>query len=193
MAVRNPPISEKAPLAGTWRRVLAYLIDFVILLFAAILSAALLMTFGVPEGAVLLLTWVGAGTYHAVGSSALSDGQSFGMRALDIEIVGAGGQHISLPRAFARLVAASLSTIALGLGWLWALWDKGNQTWHDKLAATWVRRVDYSPPAPLESSSKVVRASCPRCGEAIAVKARVCRFCGLELGEDWAAPPMGGA
>jgi uncharacterized RDD family membrane protein YckC len=27
------------------------------------------------------------------------------------------------------------------LGFLWALWDKNNQTWHDKIAGTEVIRV----------------------------------------------------
>jgi uncharacterized RDD family membrane protein YckC len=34
-----------------------------------------------------------------------------------------------------------VSGVALGLGYLWMLWDPNKQTWHDKVAKTYVVKV----------------------------------------------------
>ena len=41
-------------------------------------------------------------------------------------------------RAFVRYVGKILSSIPCLLGFLWAFWDPNRQTWHDKLAKTYV-------------------------------------------------------
>jgi len=46
------------------------------------------------------------------------------------------GKPISLLQSIVRLLGYLLSALPLGLGFLWALWDKRSQTWHDKLAGT---------------------------------------------------------
>jgi uncharacterized RDD family membrane protein YckC len=48
------------------------------------------------------------------------------------------GQPIGMPRAFLRIFVANISLVALGLGFLWMLWDPKKQTWHDKAARTLV-------------------------------------------------------
>lgn len=187
MSVRGVPVTESAPLAGFIRRGVATLIDGLIVIVAWWLLAALLLAFEVPDGAVTGILLAVPLIYYPVSWSRHSEGQSFGKRALDIEVVDRDGRYISLWRAVGRYLAAVLSGLPLGLGFLWALWDRDNQTWHDKIARTWVRRVSYAPATPVRPHSQgVARAACPRCGESIATSARVCRYCSLELGEHWA-------
>ena len=45
-----------------------------------------------------------------------------------------GGGPIGYGRAFIRYIGRILSAIPLLLGFLWMLWDKEKQTWHDKFA-----------------------------------------------------------
>ena len=185
---QNPPADTTAPLAGFGRRAVAMLVDAAILFVAYILAAALLLSLGTPDSLVAAVVYLVALTYYPIGWSKVSEGQSLGMRGLDIEVVGRGGEFISVWRAIGRYLAATLSAIPLGLGFWWAIWDPQNQTWHDKIAGTWVRRVDYRPrPTTMSSTPSAERHPCPRCGESIAASARVCRFCGLELGERWAS------
>jgi len=46
----------------------------------------------------------------------------------------AGGGSIGYGRAFIRWIGRLISSLILYLGYLWMLWDKENQTWHDKMA-----------------------------------------------------------
>lgn len=47
-----------------------------------------------------------------------------------------GASPIGYPWATVRAFGYALSALPLGLGFLWALWDRDRQTWHDKLAGT---------------------------------------------------------
>lgn len=67
------------------------------------------------------------------------DGQSFGKRFIGIRIVREDGAPLSYRTAILRhLVGYPLSVLVLGLGVLWALLDRKQQGWHDKLAGTLV-------------------------------------------------------
>ena len=39
-------------------------------------------------------------------------------------------------RAIVRYLVAMISSLAVFLGYLWAVWDERRQTWHDKAAGT---------------------------------------------------------
>ena len=64
-------------------------------------------------------------------------GQTPGKKLLGIRVIdfGAGGS-IGYGRAFVRQLARILSGALCYLGYLWMLWDKEKQTWHDKIATT---------------------------------------------------------
>lgn len=63
-------------------------------------------------------------------------GQTLGMRAWRIRLVRADGGAIGLRDALLRLLAATLSWGACGLGFLWVLVDPGGLSWHDRLSST---------------------------------------------------------
>jgi uncharacterized RDD family membrane protein YckC len=59
-------------------------------------------------------------------------GQTLGMRAWHIRLQRRGGGAITLWQALLRFLVAIASWLALGLGFLWSLFDKEQLTWHDR-------------------------------------------------------------
>ena len=51
---------------------------------------------------------------------------------------GRGGQPLSVGTAFVRSLMKLISGAVLLIGYLWMLWDPEKQTWHDKVAGTYV-------------------------------------------------------
>lgn len=46
------------------------------------------------------------------------------------------GQPISLKQAVLRYLGYFVAILPIGLGFLWIIWDKRKQGWHDKMAGT---------------------------------------------------------
>jgi uncharacterized RDD family membrane protein YckC len=77
-----------------------------------------------------------------------------GKLIVDSEIVDADtGKPIDLQQAMLRYIAYMISLIPFGLGFLWILWDKRKQGWHDKIAGTVVILHDEAT-VPLEQLEK---------------------------------------
>ncbi len=72
------------------------------------------------------------------------DGRSVGMRWANIRVVRRSkGDEISFLRAGLRgSVGYWLSSVIFYLGYLWSLWDKDKETWHDKAFDTWVVKTE---------------------------------------------------
>jgi uncharacterized RDD family membrane protein YckC len=66
------------------------------------------------------------------------DGQTPGKAAVNIRVIKTDGTPISDIDALVRVIGYTLSGLVLGVGYLWALWDSNSQTWHDKMARTYV-------------------------------------------------------
>ena len=71
-----------------------------------------------------------------------SKGWSLGKRAVGLRIVGGDGRPPGVGRGIGRTFGTSLSYLGLGIGFMWAAWDKHGQTWQDKMTGTYVVRVD---------------------------------------------------
>jgi uncharacterized RDD family membrane protein YckC len=71
-------------------------------------------------------------------------GQTPGMRAWRIRAVRRDGGALRTVDAALRAGAALLSWLALGLGFLWAAFDRGGLAWHDRLSRTRLVRVEPS-------------------------------------------------
>jgi uncharacterized RDD family membrane protein YckC len=52
------------------------------------------------------------------------------------------GGAIGYGRGFLRQIVKNISGVVLLLGYLWMLWDKEKQCWHDKIAGTVVVPAD---------------------------------------------------
>lgn len=70
-------------------------------------------------------------------------GQTLGMQVWKFRVVQLDGSALSLRQASARFVFSLVSWGCLGLGFLWSLIDKNNETWHDKLSQTKLEFIDH--------------------------------------------------
>jgi uncharacterized RDD family membrane protein YckC len=61
-------------------------------------------------------------------------GQTIGMRAWRLRVVDAEGRSLPWTRALLRFVLALVSLLALGVGFLWCLFDPRQRAWHDIVA-----------------------------------------------------------
>jgi len=74
-------------------------------------------------------------------------GQTLGKAALGVRVVRVNGKRMGLVTAAVRYVGYTVSLVSLGLGFFWILVDDRRQGWHDKLARTcviytWDARTD---------------------------------------------------
>ena len=66
-----------------------------------------------------------------------ASGATWGMRAVNVKAVDAKtGGSIGSGRALGRMLFASFISSWFYLGYLWNLWDKDKQTWHDKVTTS---------------------------------------------------------
>ena len=66
----------------------------------------------------------------------LKSGQTLGMQAWRIKLVGIDGSKPRAGQALLRCAGAALSAGCLGLGYLWKLVDRNHRYWHDYLSGT---------------------------------------------------------
>ncbi|MFN0071906.1 MAG: RDD family protein [Chloroflexota bacterium] len=126
--------------AGFVPRLVSLIIDVVILIVVQLVLAVVLSVLG-DAGSSLAQ---GLGVLIALAYDVYfftSTGQTPGMKVMSIKLVNASGEIITMGQAIVRVVVAYISGIALGIGYLWMLWDGNKQTWHDKAATSFVVRV----------------------------------------------------
>ena len=137
------------PYGGFWIRLVAYVIDTVIL-FAVIVAGAvvyMLLAGGgsrgsdLAAGLVMLLWYLLLPLYVVVWPPRF--GATMGKLAVGYHIVDENGRHIGYGKAIARVLGQILSTLPLGLGYLWIGIDARKQGWHDKIAGTFVVRKEF--------------------------------------------------
>ena len=149
MAMYPPPSQSSGPRAtggasgpraGFGRRLVGFLIDGILVgIVSSILRSA--TSYGV--GTVISLT-LGAVYFTALIGS--DRGQTVGQMALGIRVIDFNtGGPIGYGRAFIRWLVSLISGAVILLGYLWMLWDKESQCWHDKAANDVVVPVRYYP------------------------------------------------
>jgi uncharacterized RDD family membrane protein YckC len=128
------------PRASFGRRLVAVIVDSVVLLVVYGILFAIADDV-VAYGVTLLVGLL----YYALLEGG-PRGQTLGKMALDIRVVDfrTGGQ-IGYGRGVLRYIGRIISSIPCYLGYLWMLWDREKQTWHDKIATTVVVPVDFYP------------------------------------------------
>jgi uncharacterized RDD family membrane protein YckC len=146
-APQAPPGSystgPSGPRAGFWIRFGAYLLDVliygipaaIVVVVAAVISDAL----GVLAYFLVIVGSVAYFIYFEGGPKGATPGkQVCGIRIIDMQ----GGGSIGYGRAFIRWIMKIVSGAVFYLGYLWMLWDKEKQCWHDKVANDVVVPVD---------------------------------------------------
>lgn len=119
--------------AGFTSRAAAFIIDS---LLVSIVLGILLGLFGVQYNednnyaslALLVYSFIATSLY----------GKTIGKRIFNLRVVGPK-KKVSWGKAFVReVIGKIISSVALSIGFLWVIWDKEKQGWHDKLAKTHV-------------------------------------------------------
>ncbi|MEQ8673258.1 MAG: RDD family protein [Aggregatilineales bacterium] len=70
------------------------------------------------------------------------NGQTPGKMIMNIRVIKTDGTKISDADAILRFIGYYIDTAFIALGWFWAFIDSENQGWHDKIAKTYVVKVD---------------------------------------------------
>lgn len=68
---------------------------------------------------------------------------TFGKSAMGIKVIDSQGNQLSLSKAVIRNISKILSFGAIFLGFIWILFDKKRQGWHDKIQKTFVVEKEF--------------------------------------------------
>ena len=142
-AVKQPvptviPGAEPVPVVaveymGFWIRLAAAIIDIVVISVISSLISFVLVPFAFWIIIFWLYYWLFTGL----------KGQTPGKMVVGIRVVNAEGSIPGLGSAALREIPGKiLSFIAIWLGFLWIIWDGQKQGWHDKIANTYVLKVE---------------------------------------------------
>jgi len=126
---------QQYELANTGARLLAYFVDHILLQMIASFALSL-MGIGYSFAYTLLFYFL----YYWLFWTQ-RDGQTPGKMLMRIKIIRTDGQPLTAGDCVLRYLGYYVSTLAFGLGFLWATFDKDNQAWHDKIARTFVVRT----------------------------------------------------
>jgi uncharacterized RDD family membrane protein YckC/ribosomal protein L40E len=128
-------------------RRLAALIDAGCLLFA---YGAFLALFG-SLGGQLTFSKISAAVYFATfafvyvqyfGLFTIFGGTTPGMMMRSLQIINFSGEPPTSRQLFLRTAGYVLSAGTFFLGFLWAMWDEDELTWHDRLSHTYLSRLE---------------------------------------------------
>jgi uncharacterized RDD family membrane protein YckC len=117
--------------AGFGERLVAYLIDGVILF---VMELVLMLLLGQPLGSLLSFF---ASIAYTVGFW-MTQAATPGKMVMGLRVIRQDGAPIDGSTAALRYVGYIVSGIVIGLGFLWIIWDPNHEGWHDKIAKTWV-------------------------------------------------------
>ncbi len=122
-------------------RLIAYLIDSFFLCFLFVVAYLLVHGFNYPEydydqnplygvakNILVFIYFVG---YWVI------DGKTPGKSLLGLKVINEStGKKPSLLKSTIRYIGYFISSLPLGLGFLWSLWHPKNKTWHDMMSGT---------------------------------------------------------
>ena len=129
-------VSADTVCAGFVDRLIAVIIDAVILIIPNFIINLVI------GGPIAIILQVLLGSAYAIYFWTNS-GQTPGKKVMKLKVVKAdGGGLLDMGGAVTRVVGTWISGIAIGLGYLWVIWDPKHEAWHDKIAKTKVIKVD---------------------------------------------------
>jgi uncharacterized RDD family membrane protein YckC len=161
----------EAPQAGVMTRLVAFAIDvgllnaffFIMSALLGLVVSGLFFDDGITSLGIVLggAVWVVAGGLYLVGFWAL-EGQTPGMRFLNIRLDAHGSRRIGFPVAIRRWLGFILCVLTLGLGFLGILFAQRRRGLHDRIADTeviYVSEADWAPWSQLKRRTPLRRPS----------------------------------
>ena len=135
----NVPVTSAPapPYAGFWLRLIALIIDGIILGIAGGIINSFVYSLLGSGNIVIVVSYALFFLYHAYMESS-SWQATLGKRALSLKVTDESGGRISFGRACGRTAGKILSGLILGIGYLMAAFTKRKQGLHDILAHTLV-------------------------------------------------------
>ncbi len=137
---------SSVPYASFWQRVIAALIDSVILsiinslvnrIFNLATSATINLKEIILQGLIgLMIGWI----YYSLQESS-SKRATLGKRVMGLQVTDLNGRQISFWRSTARYFSTLLSALLLCVGYLMVLFNPKRQALHDLIAGTLVMRL----------------------------------------------------
>jgi uncharacterized RDD family membrane protein YckC len=144
-------------LASFWWRMLAFLIDYVIVSILLTILFVLAVQFGltikvptiddllkesfVERLRLMLVIYLALIIYNSAGEASAWEG-SIGKKICGLVVVDVDGQGLSYPRALLRSFGKAISLFINGLGFLSVFWSEHRQALHDYIAKTYVVKLD---------------------------------------------------
>ncbi|MDO8657227.1 MAG: RDD family protein [Candidatus Levybacteria bacterium] len=122
--------------SGFFRRLFAFILDGIITNIPFILIFGFKESYTSTELGIFVVAWT-AYTVWMVGMY----GATIGKKLMGIKILKENGEKVNYSDALVREIASYLSIAIVGLGYLFIIWDKKKQGWHDKIAKTVVVNV----------------------------------------------------
>ena len=117
------------------KRLVAYIIDLIVVGIVSAVVGYIIGVIGLEAIASMMGIVVGMAYYgHFWTSTGATPGKSIMM----LKVVDGNGNLIRWGGAILRYVGYIISGIVLALGFIWIIFDKKNQGWHDKIAGTFV-------------------------------------------------------
>ncbi len=141
-------------LIGFSRRTIAALIDFLFITFIGFLVAFLLGFLALfiemftaeqsqyLQGIVVLSFLLVSVLYYLL--SWTRSGSTMGKMVVGGRVVATNGAKLSWGKAILRYIGYLVSAVVFALGFVWVIFDKKRQGWHDKIAGTYVIMADDS-------------------------------------------------
>ena len=143
--------------AGFWRRLVAYLIDYLVVIVGSLVVGFVIGVIAGATGAeeidgpwlaaIYAAAIAGYYLYYALMESSSSQA-TVGKIALGIKVTDLEGKPITFWRALGRSVAKIISAITLFIGYIMAAFTKRKQALHDKIANTLVVKRGSAPADP---------------------------------------------
>jgi uncharacterized RDD family membrane protein YckC len=137
----NAAGGASGPRASIGVRFVAALIDGILVGIATLILRAIL-GFGAGTAVGVLL-----GIAYFAYFEGQPAGQTIGKRAMNIRVIDfATGGSLDSSKALVRSLVRQVSGFACAIGFIWALFNKEKQTWHDLAANTVVVPTSAYPP-----------------------------------------------
>jgi len=141
----QPPAGQPTGYGGFWLRVVAYIIDAILLSVAA---GVIGVVTGGGYGDLEHINYSGSGISLVVGwlyfalMESSERGATVGKMAVGLRVVTDQGQRLSFLHATGRYFAKFISAIIFGIGFLMIGWTDRKRGLHDMIAGTMVIRTE---------------------------------------------------
>ena len=137
-AASSPSTSlTSATKAGFWIRVVAFIIDSVILYVVNLIVGLALNPSTTGRSGIQTILGIIYFTYLWSNSSPWP-GQTVGDKLLSLRVIKTDGSDLSIVQAFVRYIGLVISFLVIFIGVIWVAFDPNKQGWADKIAGTYV-------------------------------------------------------